>query len=85
MAHVNVSLNIFRRQRCVSETNYQYINKFHYQQTALNHMYRTLIQSISATYSNLQVSLICKAYIKVKFTLEQATKAQRGSRCKALH
>jgi len=68
----------------VSETNYQYISKFHYQQTALNHMYRRLIQSISAIYSNLQVSLMCKVYINEEFTPEQTAKTQKGSKVIAL-
>jgi len=55
MAHINVPLHIFRRQLCVSETNYQFISKLRYQQIDLSHMYRRLIQSISAIYSNLQV------------------------------
>jgi len=81
MAHINDK----RRQRCVSETNYQFISKFHYQQIALSHIYRRLVQNISAIYSNLQVSLMCKVYIKVTFNLEQAPKAHRGSKLIVVH
>ena len=39
----------------------------------------TLFKHVSAIYYNhLQGALIYKGYIEVQFTIEQATKAQRG-------